>query len=101
MAEPDSKEKFGDIEIAEWEAAFSPNVREFPATRFVIIPDGDLVRFAFGNHGAPMDSLGKRGAPVFSVAVTMSPYLALALRDTLNKIIQTKTDQEGPSSGPG
>ena len=68
MAEPDSKEKFGDIEIAEWEAAFSPNVREFSASRFVVIPDGDLVRFTFGNSGPPLDELGNRGTPVFSVA---------------------------------
>lgn len=101
MADPDSKEKFADIEIAEWGAVFSPNVREFPATRFVIIPDGDLIRFAFGNHGPPSDGLGKRGTPVFSVAVLMSPFLALTLRDTLNKIIiETKTVQEGPSDGP-
>jgi hypothetical protein len=100
MADPESKEKFGDIEIAEWEASFSPNVREFPATRFVILPDGDLVRFAFGNTGPPVDEFGKRGIPVFSVAVSMSPNLALALRDILNRIIQPKTVQEGPSDGP-
>lgn len=100
MADLGSKEKFGDIEIAEWAAAYSPNVREFPSTRFVIIPDGDLVRFTFGNSGPPLDDLGKRGTPVFSVSVSMSPNLAIALRDILNKIIQTKAVHERPNDGP-
>jgi len=95
MSDQEEKAKFGDIEIDEWKVAFSPNVREYPATRFVIIPDGDLVRFAFGNSGSPVDETGKRGIPIFSVAISMSPYVAAQLRDVLNRIIQTKKFKKG------
>ena len=88
MADQKEAPRLSGIEIAEWAAAHAPTVREFPASRFVVIQDGDLVRFVFGHHGAPVDSEGKRGTPVFSVAVSMSPFLASQLRDVLNKIVQ-------------
>lgn len=88
MADQEEKPKFSGIEITEWEAAHSPTVREFPATRFLIIPDGDLVRFVFGHSGPPLDEGGNRSTPVYSVAVSMSPVLTSELRDVLNKIVR-------------
>jgi hypothetical protein len=87
MADQEEKTKLYDIEITEWEAAYSPIIQEFPATRFVVIQDGDLVRFAFGHCGPPLDEQGKRGTPVFSAAISISPILAAQLRDVLNRII--------------
>jgi hypothetical protein len=64
-----------------------------------VIPDGDLVRFVFGHNGPPLDETGRRGASVYSVAISMSPVLAAELRDLLNKIIRVNV-AGGPDDGP-
>jgi len=87
MNDTEAEDQFGTIKLAEWAAAFAPHVREFPASRFNVIQDGQLVRFTFGNNGPPTDAKGTPGLPVFSVAVCMPPDLAAKLRDILNKII--------------
>ena len=88
MTEKSLKTQFSNIDLAEWEAAHAPTLKEFPASRFVIIQDGDLVRIAFGHNGAPIDEKGTRATPVYSVAVSMSPVLAAELKDVLNQIIK-------------
>jgi hypothetical protein len=52
------KKKIFANSVDEWKSAFAPTMQVYPATRFVIIGDGPLVRLAFGNLGAPIDELG-------------------------------------------
>ncbi|MGB6325340.1 MAG: hypothetical protein WBG11_06075 [Methylocella sp.] len=93
MCDSNSKKMIYDISVDEWKAAFAPTVQEFPATRFVIVGDGPLVRLAFGHLGAPIDEQGGRDTPVFTVAISMSPTLALELRQVLERVIQVHATQ--------
>ena len=94
MSDSNSKEKIYDISIDEWKAAFASTVQEFPATRFVIVGDGPLVRLAFGHLGHPVDEKGGRDTTVFTVAISMSPTLALELRQVLERVIQSQAPQK-------
>lgn len=95
-AEPDNA-TFADVSLAEWSAAFAANVAEFPATRFVIIAEGPLVRIAFGRNGGPVDAAGTLGPPVYTAAISMAPSLAVELRDVLNKVLHVQATPASPN----
>lgn len=79
MAENGSEEfEFGGVSHAEWERAFSQDIVEFAATRFIFtFEDQGQVRIAFGNRGPFTDALGNRSSPRYTHAVTLPPDVAV------------------------
>lgn len=77
---------FGGIALSDWQAAYEPHIAEFPATRFLIAGEGHLTRIAFGHNGAPADGNGTLGHPIYKVAISMAPHIAIEMRDILIKL---------------
>lgn len=96
----ETPDKFADLSLEEWSAAYAPHVVEIPTTRFVIAADGDLVRLAFGHSGPPISSDGKAGTPVFNVAMSMSPMAAFQLLNLLQRVLLVGHAQPEQSTGP-
>jgi hypothetical protein len=80
-------------------AAHAEHVMEYPAGRFYLSPNGQLVRIAFGQ----LERRGPDGqwqAPRYHVAVSMPPAVAISLRDWLLKWypVETPAHQPGPQA---
>ena len=80
----DSPNAFDGISLTEWASAYRPGMIEHAAERFLAYSSGDLVRIAFGNDGPAVDEKGTR-EPVFTVAVTLTPAIAVELARILLK----------------
>ena len=82
------------ISLGEWEAAYGSDVAEFAASKFALMSESGLVRIAFGNSGPPLDEKGKRGVGTYTVAVSITPELALDMGKAILKTLATPEKQK-------
>ena len=90
----DHKEALQGIVAANFRAAHADHIQEYPAARFHIGPNGQMVRIAFGQAEVRKED-GTLAAPRYHIAVSMPPPLAVMLRDWLLKMYPIK-----PPSAP-
>lgn len=94
----DDNEKIDGLTKGEWAAIYRPGIQEFAATRFTFTREAaNLVRIAFGNHGAYVDANTREA--VYNVAISLPPEIAVDLAGLLLKLYASPESDPSKTSG--